>query len=95
MNNFTPLYKKIKIAPLLAQETELLEEQITEKKLHVAVIVSPEIFQNTDENFIRIILRNLIQNALKQCDEKATVTITADANTITITNPGEIKMQQI
>ena len=87
MNNFTPQYKKINIAPLLFQEAELFEEQIKEKELHVNINVSPEISHYTDENFIIVILRNLIQNTIKQCDNKATITINADVNTITITNP--------
>ena len=91
MNNFTPQYKKIKIAPLLFQETKLFEEQIKEKELHISLNVSPEIYQNTDENFIAVIVRNLIQNAIKQCDDKAAITIHADANTITITNPAYTK----
>jgi signal transduction histidine kinase len=87
MNNFTPQYKKIKIAPLLFQEAELFEEQIKEKELHININVSPEISHCTDENFIIVILRNLIQNTIKQCDNKATIIINADVNTITITNP--------
>ena len=86
MNNFTPQYKKIKIAPLLFQEAELFEEQIKEKELHININVSPEISYCTDENFIIVILRNLIQNSIKQCDNKATIIINADGNTITITN---------
>ena len=66
---------------------ELFEEQVKEKELLMNVKVSPEISQNTDENFIAVILRNLIQNAISQCDNKATITIQADANTISITNP--------
>jgi len=87
MNNFTPQYKKIKIAPLLFQEAELFEEQIKEKELHININVNPEISYYTDENFIIVILRNLIQNSIKQCDNKATIIINADVNTITITNP--------
>ena len=87
MNNFTPQYKTVKIAPLLMQEIDLFEEQIKGKDLRLNINVSPEISQNTDENFIAVILRNLIQNAIKQCDDKATITINADSNTITITNP--------
>jgi len=91
MTNFTPQNKTIKIAPLLMQEKEFFEEQIKEKNLRLYINVSPEIFQNTDENFIAVILRNLIQNAIKQCDGKATITITADSNTISITNPSPNK----
>ncbi len=91
MNNFTPQNKIVKIAPLLMQEKDLFEEQIKGKDLRLNINVSAEISQNTDENFIAVILRNLIQNAIKQCDDKATVSITADSNTITITNPSPNK----
>lgn len=91
MNNFTPQYKLVRIAPLLMQEKELFEEQIKEKELRIDLNVSSEISQNTDENFIGVIVRNLIQNAIKQCDEKATIAITADRNTITVTNPSPNK----
>ena len=91
MNNFTPQYKTIKIQPLLLRETELFEEQVKEKELRLILNVSPEISQNTDENFITVIVRNLIQNAIKQCDDKATITINADADTISITNPAQNK----
>ncbi len=87
MKNFTPQYKMVKIAPLLIQEKDLFEEQIKEKQLRIKLDVSPEISQQTDENFIGVILRNLIQNAIKQCDDKATITITAESDVITITNP--------
>ncbi len=91
MNNFVPQKKTIKIAPLLTQEKELFDEQIKEKDLRLYIKVSPEISRNTDENFIAVILRNLIQNAIKQCDDKATITISADSDTITITNPSPNK----
>ncbi len=91
MNNFTPQYKAVKIAPLLLQEKDLFAEQIKEKELRVIISVSPDISQNTDENFIAVILRNLLQNAIKQCDDKASITITADTNSITITNPSANK----
>ncbi|HWH61836.1 MAG TPA: HAMP domain-containing sensor histidine kinase, partial [Ginsengibacter sp.] len=87
MKNFTPQYKTVKIAPLISQEIALFEEQIKAKEIHVHINVSPDISQNTDENFIAVILRNLIQNAIKQCDNDATITVDADAGTITITNP--------
>ena len=91
MNNFNPEYKVINIAVLLFREMELFEEQIEEKELLMNVQVNPEISQNTDENFLAVILRNLIQNAISQCDNKATITIHADANAISVTNPSGSK----
>ena len=87
MKNFTPQYRLVKIEPLISQEIALFEEQVREKQLHINVNVSQGVSQNTDENFIAVILRNLIHNAIKQCDNNATITINADANTITIINP--------
>ncbi len=87
MQNFTPQYKEVKLAPILARELYLFEEQIKERELIVNCNVSDEISQNTDENFIVIILRNLLQNAINQCDKKASITIQADEYSISITNP--------
>ncbi len=87
MKNFTPQYRSVKLAPLLSQEIELFEEQIREKELRINLNVSPEISQNTDENFLRVILRNLLQNAINQCDKEAMITIHANTHKISITNP--------
>ena len=87
MKNFTPQLKMVEIAPLLSQEIALFEEQVKEKELRINLNVSNELFKNTDENFLAVILRNLIQNAIKQSDNKAAINIEADANTISITNP--------
>lgn len=86
MNNFIPQKNTIKILPVLTQEVELFEEQIKEKELSINMDVSAQISQNTDENFIAVILRNLIQNAIKQSDDKNTITIKADDTSISITN---------
>lgn len=87
MNNFTPQYKTVYILPLLQQETELFEEQIKEKELNINFEVDHNNSQNTDENFLAVILRNLIQNAIKQCDNDALITMQANDNSISITNP--------
>lgn len=86
MKSFIPQYKLIPIAPLIMQETELFEEQIKAKQLRLSVDVSSAVSLKTDENFITIILRNLIQNAIQQSDSKGTIIIDADVNTISITN---------
>lgn len=91
MKNFTPQFKMVKIAPLLSQEIALFEEQVREKELRINLNVSNELSKDTDENFLAVILRNLIQNAIKQSDNKAAITIEGDANTISITNPSENK----
>jgi len=96
MQNFVPQFKAVKILPLVSQEMALFEEQIREKNLQITTNVSPEISQNTDENFLAVILRNLIQNSINQCKNNATIDIQANAHTLSITNPVEnIKAQDL
>lgn len=90
MQNFVPQFKPVKILPLVSQEMALFEEQIREKNLQINTDVSPEISQNTDENFLAVILRNLIQNSINQCNNNATIDIQANAHTLSVTNPAEI-----
>lgn len=87
MKNFTPQYQQVKIAPLLSREIALFEEQIKEKNLRLNNSVSQGISQYTDENFITVILRNLIHNAIKQSDDNSTISVAANDKTIAITNP--------
>lgn len=91
MNSFIPQYKETKIAPLLQQEITLFEEQIIEKDLQLNVDVSSSISHKTDENFINVILRNLIQNAINQSVKKDVITIKADEKNICITNAANNK----
>ena len=51
--------------------------------------MSPEISQNTEENFLAVILRNLIQNSINQCNNNATIGIQANTHTLSITDPVE------
>jgi len=96
MQNFVPQFKAVKILPLVSQEMALFEEQIREKNLQITTNVSPEISQNTDENFLAVILRNLIQNSINQCKNNATIDIQANAHTLSITNPVKnIKAQDL
>jgi signal transduction histidine kinase len=96
MKNFVPQYKPVKIVPLLEREIQLFDEQVREKELRVNVNVSHEASYHTDENFIGVILRNLIQNAIKQCNKKDVITIDADKDKISITNPaGNTKAEEL
>jgi len=87
MNNFTPQYKAVLIAPLLRQEIQLFDELIREKQLRLNLAVNDELSIKTDENFLAVILRNLIQNAIKQSARGAEINVKTAANTISITNP--------
>jgi len=96
MQNFVPRFKEVKLLPLITQEMALFEEQIKEKRLEVYIKIPPEIYQTTDENFLAVIVRNLVQNSINQCNDNATITIQANANTLSITNPaGSINTDEL
>lgn len=87
MSRFTPQYRQVKIKPVIEQEISLLEEQIREKNLRIYLNVSNLSEKNTDENFISVIFRNLLQNAITQCGNNDVITIDEKENEIIISNP--------
>lgn len=90
MNNFTPQYKSVNIRYILQHEMQLLEEQIKEKNIHINLNVSEANEKNTDENFISVIFRNLLQNAIVQCKNNDTITINENKNEIVFVNPSGV-----
>jgi signal transduction histidine kinase len=88
MSHFSPEYRTVKLKPILEQEIALSEEQVKEKNLQVILGVSGQTQKNTDENFVAVIFRNLLHNAIAQCGQNDTIAITENNNGIIITNPG-------
>ncbi len=91
MNHFTPQYRQVKIKPVIEQEIALLEEQLRGKNLRVDVNVSERTEKSTDENFVSVIFRNLLQNAITQCGNNEVITIDEKPNEILITNPSNTR----
>ena len=86
MQHFKPSISRVRIEPLLQKEIAFLEEQIKEKELFVKLNANVELIQNTDENFLSVILRNLLQNAISQSADNSTIQILADEKIISISN---------
>lgn len=95
MNHFSPQFKTIKLKPLFEQEISLLYEQEKEKNLHIILNISEHTQKYTDENFISVIFRNLLHNAITQCELNDTITIKENAEEIIITNPSVITADEI
>lgn len=86
MQHFTPQFRQIRIADVLNKEINLLKQQAEEKNIHINQQVQGTFTQTTDENFLSVIIRNLLQNAVKYSDNAGTITISANDNSISITN---------
>ncbi|MBS1935734.1 MAG: tetratricopeptide repeat-containing sensor histidine kinase, partial [Bacteroidetes bacterium] len=87
MTHFIPQYRPVKMKPVLDQEIGLLNEQIREKNLRISINVSEGNEKNTDENFLSVIFRNLLQNAIAQCSNNDSIRIYESENEIVISNP--------
>ncbi|MFZ1800153.1 MAG: hypothetical protein WAU24_09855, partial [Chitinophagaceae bacterium] len=63
MQNFTPEQMPVHISAIMQKELELLNQVIEKNNLIIENTIATNIIFNTDENFLGIILRNLLQNA--------------------------------
>jgi signal transduction histidine kinase len=86
MQQFTPQYRQVKIAEIVNKEINLIHRQAEEKNLNINSQIKQEVIQNTDENFVSVIIRNLLQNAVKYSDNSCTIDILSKDNSIVITN---------
>jgi signal transduction histidine kinase len=65
MEHFTPVFRPTNIYDIVKRETDLLYQSIQDKKLVIDNMIAPAFGQRTDENFVSVIVRNLLQNAIK------------------------------
>ncbi len=93
LSQFNTNIQQTNLQPIIDQTIQLLKLNIDEKKL----IIEQNIHQNstiiTDAYFLQIILRNLLQNAIKVAPENTKITIAFNQNQLKITNHGPIFSQ--
>jgi signal transduction histidine kinase len=77
MENFENSAKDFYIKDIVAYETESYHEQAALKGINLVDSVPDDMVASADPNSIRIVLRNLITNAIKFSNENDTVEITA------------------
>lgn len=86
MQHFTPQLAETNLAGIVEKELNLMQHQIEEKNLTVDNHISENFSQHTDENFIAVILRNLLQNAVKYCMPGSAISISNDRDHLYIRN---------
>lgn len=65
MQQFKPDFKIINIKSVVEREMALSQPLATEKSVLLNMNIDAPFLQKTDENFISVIIRNLLQNAIK------------------------------
>jgi signal transduction histidine kinase len=86
MQHFQPQFMPVKILGTIDKELNLLHQRIEDKKLTINNEVQENFVMKTDENFLSIIIRNLLQNAVKYSDGASTISISANGQNIFISN---------
>jgi signal transduction histidine kinase len=86
MQQFTPDLKLVNIKAVVEKEIALSSPLATEKSVTISTNVQSTFSQKTDENFISVIVRNLLQNAIKYSDAGTTINIGSQPEKLTISN---------
>src|SRR5690606_34815227 len=74
------------IADIFEKELEGMRSLSEEKRISLINEVEPGLRLNTDENFIIIIFRNLIQNAIRHSRQGSVITVTSGKGFIGVSN---------
>jgi signal transduction histidine kinase len=86
MQHFTPQFRKTYIADTVQKEVHFLQQRMEEKNITINNTIAENFLQDTDENFVSVIIRNLLQNAVKYSDAGSTISIINTASDLRITN---------
>jgi signal transduction histidine kinase len=87
MQHFHPEYRKVVLREVIDKEIGFLYDQLGEKEVRIADEVPDAIVRESDENFLAVIIRNLLQNAVRHSEGEQGVVVAATRSEITITNP--------
>ena len=86
MESFHPDYHSVSIKSLTDKEINLLGSLIEDKNLEVDNKIPESFLSLTDENFVSIIVRNLLQNAVRYSENDSTIVLEAKTNQLIISN---------
>jgi|GEM_PF-45455 len=84
MQHFTPDLRPVRLAELVDKEIGFIRQQ--DSGVEIVNKTPLGLLRETDENFLSIIVRNLLQNAARYNEGAAPIVIDADPREMTITN---------
>ncbi len=89
MNQFKPGLNKINLNEIVSDVLDLMRLSLSAKKLTVKNTLPSLLVVLSDENFLKTILRNILQNAVQASFEGRTITCSYTQNTLSISNEGQ------
>jgi|GEM_PF-1669007 len=95
LDHLDPVAEDVAVRPALQELMALYEPLAQRKNIRLTMSCPPQMYCQTDPNFLRVILRNLVQNAIKFTPDGGEVSLLAEAgvsNALTLhvsdTGPG-------
>jgi signal transduction histidine kinase len=95
MQSFTPVFTPVNIRALVDREISLVKQQAENDQLLIQCHIPENFVQLSDENFLTVIVRNLLQNAIRHGDKKTPVVVDTSGLTLAVTNYSEKDMSGI
>jgi signal transduction histidine kinase len=86
MEHFKPEYGQVSLRDVADREIVVLQDQLEERGVSVVDNVPATLSRESDENFLAVIVRNLLQNAVRHSDGDRRVVVEASGGEMTITN---------
>lgn len=86
MEHFTPLIQPANVADIIKREVGMLQQSMEEKELVITNDIPDGFCQKTDEHFITVIMRNLLQNAINNSAAGGRISLAGKGRQLSITN---------
>ena len=93
LSQFNVNIQNTELQPIIGQCLQLLKLNIENKSIKISTQNLENQNKKTDPYFLQIIIRNLLQNAIKAAPENSEIKITFEANQLNISNLGPIFTQ--
>jgi signal transduction histidine kinase len=89
MESFSPIFLPVHIRDLVLNEIHLLKDQYENEDLVLDCRVPESFVESSDENFLIVIFRNLLQNAIRYGGKFQPIVVESISHSIVITNYSE------
>jgi len=86
MQSFKPRFVPVNMTDIIQKELSITQQRMEDRNIGIQNEMPEHFVQTTDENFVTVIIRNLLQNAIKYSDENSTISIVTNRQKIFIIN---------
>jgi signal transduction histidine kinase len=86
MQSFKPRFVPVNMTDIIQKELSQAQQRMEDRNIKINNEMPENFIQKTDENFVTVIIRNLLQNAIRYSDENSTISIATNRQKIFITN---------